>query len=57
MEQKARGKSATVPIAFDKAIVSLNPIPDDPWTRYVENWEIRAGVFVEQPRTPNAVGP
>lgn len=39
--------SSSRPIAFEQAIVSLNPVPNDPWTRYVENWEIRAGVFVE----------
>lgn len=41
-------KPGTLPVAFEKALVSLNPIANDPWTRYVENWQIRAGVFVEK---------
>lgn len=47
---KLQGKPATLPIALERAFVSLNPGPDDPWTRYVENWEIRGNVFVEAPR-------
>lgn len=44
---KIQGKRATLPASLEKAMVSLNPGSNDPWTRYVENWEIREGVFVE----------
>ena len=44
---RIQGKQKSVPVAFDKALVSLNAGCNGPWTRYVENWEIREGVFVE----------
>ena len=47
LKSRIQGKRKTLPMAFEKALVSLNPGRNDPWTRYVENWEIREGVFVE----------
>ena len=47
---KSPDDAFTRPIAFEKAVVSLNPVPDDPWTRYVENWEIRTNLYVEAVR-------
>lgn len=52
---KVQGKAETLPITLERAIVSLNPGPDDPWARYVENWEIRGGVFVEPSPTTGSL--
>lgn len=37
----------TKPIAFSNVIVSLNPVPDDPWARRLNQWDLREGLFVE----------
>lgn len=39
--------SRTKPIAFSNVIVSLNPIPNDPWARRLNRWILREGLFVE----------
>ncbi len=44
---KSPAETFTIPLAFERTILSLNPVANDPWARYVENWEIRNGVFVE----------
>jgi hypothetical protein len=33
----------SLPLAFERVRVSLNPGPDDPWSRELEIWEIREG--------------
>ena len=37
----------TLPMAFSRVRVALNPGPDDPWARALQRWEIREGFFVE----------
>ncbi|MBI4177873.1 M23 family metallopeptidase [bacterium] len=38
---------STLPISFSNVIVSLNPQADDPWSRDLSIWELRAGVFIQ----------
>ncbi len=39
--------SQTKPIAFSNVIVGLNPVPEDPWARRLDEWDLREGYFVE----------
>ncbi|MBI1742391.1 hypothetical protein HYR54_04905 [Candidatus Acetothermia bacterium] len=38
----------TLPMALANVRVSLNPAPDDPWTRDLATWEPRVSFFVER---------
>jgi hypothetical protein len=37
----------TVPVALPRVRVGLNPVDDDPWSRQLDLWEPREGMFVE----------
>lgn len=41
---------STLPISFSNVRVSLNSQADDPWSRELPAWELRAGVFIEETR-------
>ncbi len=40
-------RSKTVPAAFAKVRVGLNPVEDDPWARELDRWQPRYGFLVE----------
>lgn len=47
LDLRRRFVGRTVPMAFSKVRVGLNPVPDDPWARDLASWEPRYGYFVE----------
>jgi hypothetical protein len=43
------GEFRGLPLTLKNVRVSLNPGPDDPWSRDLPSWEVREGLFVSDP--------